>query len=874
MVESVTGASPRRSSGLVWELDKPRLIAGVYTLSDHTPAPSGVQSGDKKGFAMFAKKQSVGRLALLLAVAAVSSPRALFAQAAPAVSEWPLRVDSPAGVLTVYQPQPEKFEGDTLTARAAVSLTPPGATDPEFGAMWFSARVATDRDARVVLIQNIAVKQVKLPNATADQEQQFGQVVQQQVPPLNVTLSLDQLESTLGVVQKAKQESQQLDNQPPKILVTDFATILVQLDGDPKLQPAAGVDRVMRVVNTPFILLFDLDSKHYFLKTGATWHTASDLPAEWTDAGNVPANVRTAGDKLTPPPSDQPTPVAPPVVAGRVIVVTEPTEVISTDGPPTYTPLPGNDLLYLSNTQSDVFMDVATNKVFVLLGGRWYTAPNLRGPWTFQAADQLPAGFAQIPLDSPKAHVLVSVAGTQPAKDARLDAYIPQTTAIKRDSGSALTVSYDGDPQFTPIQNTNISYASNCVDPVLLVDNSYYCCHQAVWYHCDRAFGGRWVVADSVPQVIYTIPPSCPVYNCRYVYVYDSTPDVVYCGYLPGYTGCYVYGPTVVYGTGYRYPYWYRNEFIPRPVTFGYSPIYDSYAGTWGFSVGLHVDFFASGYGRSDWWGPQGYVDSRRFDDRRGYADNRTFDRHDVHETTNIRNVTVNRVNIYNRQENVTRNVSIRNDVHNTVVNNRTVNNNVHAENNVYAGSDGQVYRRTDKGWEARDSKGWSTYNGGNEPRANEHAETIPQHTPAANEDRRAGDHTAVTERESADRAAAAERDRSAQTGVDHARTLTPPAENHERGTTPARSAGRPAESARAPVSSLEEEHSARSRGGQRWRRITTFGPRRRIARRERGRRPGRRWRWRCCTWGQWRWRRWKCQRRRQEQISSPSVLI
>ena len=123
-----------------------------------------------------------------------------------ATSQWPQRLESPAGLITVYEPQPDKFDGNTLTARAAVSLTPTGAKDPEFGAMWFQSRVATDRDARAVFIQDVQVKRVKLPNASDDQDKQFGQVVQQSIPSMKLVLSLDQLEATLSVVQKAKED--------------------------------------------------------------------------------------------------------------------------------------------------------------------------------------------------------------------------------------------------------------------------------------------------------------------------------------------------------------------------------------------------------------------------------------------------------------------------------------------------------------------------------------------------------------------------------------------------------------------------------------------------------------------------------------------
>jgi len=54
-----------------------------------------------------------------------------------------------------------------------------------------------------------------------------------------------------------------------------------------------------------------------------------------------------------------------------------------------------------------------------------------------------------------------------------------------------------------------------------------------------------------VPDDVQDIPPDNPHYNVKYVYIYDSTPDVSYVGYTPAYMGSYVYGPCVVYGTGY-----------------------------------------------------------------------------------------------------------------------------------------------------------------------------------------------------------------------------------------------------------------------------------------------------------------------------------
>jgi hypothetical protein len=640
---------------------------------------------------------------------------------------WPLMLQGPSGTIQIFQPQPEKLEGDKLTARAAVSLTAPGGVEPVFGAVWLTARVATDRDARTVTILDLTVRRTRFAQET-DQQNQLSQVLQQQLPQMHITFSLDQLMSSLDITEKEKAAAQQLEVTPPKIIFTPAPATLVVLDGQPQLQPSPNQPGLMRVVNTPFIILLDETAKRYYLKAGDFWYVAGDVMGPWTNVGSIPANVLAEGRALTTPPPDAAPGAGAPVVQpgaqpnpGQIIVSEEPAELISTDGQPAYAPLPGNNLLYVTNTQADVFLDPQTQQTYVLLAGRWFTARSLQGPWTYVSSDKLPPAFAQIPPDSPKGNVLVSVAGTQQAKDARLDARVPQTAAVDRNAGQSLNVVYDGQPQFEPVPQTPISYAVNTPDAVLLVNNRYYCCHQAVWYESGIAVG-PWSVCVSVPDVIYTLPPSCPDYYVRYCYVYDATPSVVYCGYLPGYTGCYVYGPTVVYGTGYRYHGWYGHEYFARPYTWGFGARYDLSVGAWG--IGAHDRwnrswFVSSGVTRG-WWGPRGLIDYHSF----------------PHGNVRIvNNGYINRLNVYNRTDNIRRNVVLNRNTyyHNEPARNEGGRNEpfrqpgpaIHAparlENNVYAGHDGQVYRRTNEGWEQHTAGGWSRSNTIPEARPAEH---------------------------------------------------------------------------------------------------------------------------------------------------------
>jgi hypothetical protein len=94
-----------------------------------------------------------------------------------------------------------------------------------------------------------------------------------------------------------------------------------------------------------------------------------------------------------------------------------------------------------------------------------------------------------------------------------------------------LEVVYDGEPKFEKIEDTEVAYAINAGSQVLKIKGKYYACEQAVWYVSDSP-KGPWQVSDTRPEEVDTIPPSSPAYNNKYVYVYDSTPEVVYVGYM------------------------------------------------------------------------------------------------------------------------------------------------------------------------------------------------------------------------------------------------------------------------------------------------------------------------------------------------------
>jgi hypothetical protein len=359
---------------------------------------------------------------------------------------------------------------------------------------------------------------------------------------------------------------------------------------------------------------------------------AGDLMGEWQTTTSFPKSVADVVKQVdaevekqkaeakeegeSPPESEEDVGESP---IPEIIVRTQPAELIESDGEPNLAPLADTELLYVTNTETDIAYDLQGQTYYVLLSGRWYQSKSLKeSPWSYVSQDELPEEFKSIPADSDMSQVRVSVSGTQESKEAVLENQIPQTAEVDRKTAT-VTVTYDGDPKFEKCSE-NVAYGVNTDKTVLLIDNKYYCCDEAIWFVSNRPDGG-WQVATEVPPEVQEIPADCPAYNVKYVYIYDSTPEVVYVGYTPAYYGSYVYGGVVVWGTGYWYQPWWGSVYYPRPYTWGFHVHWNPYTG-WGFSWGVSYGWLHIGFGRpwyGGWWGPRGFYGGYRHGYHRGY---------------------------------------------------------------------------------------------------------------------------------------------------------------------------------------------------------------------------------------------------------------
>ncbi|MEA3333895.1 MAG: hypothetical protein U9Q58_09885, partial [Pseudomonadota bacterium] len=532
---------------------------------------------------------------------------------------WPCEIDAPEATIVIYQPQPESLEGNILKGRMAISLEFKNGDEPLFGAIWFTATLDTDHRERLAILRGFKVTDARIPFEDDEDKEHLGrfrQLLEKEVPKWELPLSLDRLLASIETASTQNEMAEQIKHDPPKIIFIPEPAILVTLDGEPRLI-SEKESLLMRVVNTPFTIFLVPGDKTYYLNADLkTWYKASDIKGEWRIADQVPAAVAERAPKPDEVDdevkADYPDKDFKPGPVPKIVVATEPTELISATGKPEYTPIKGIGLLFLSNSDSDVFMLIESQEIYILLAGRWFASKSLDGPWHYVPGEKLPADFAAIPEDSELATVLYAVPGTNAAREAVLEAQIPQTARVDRKKVD-LEVEYDGKPRFETITGTRMIYAINSATPVIYCKRKYYACDDAVWYISEAATG-PWRVADAIPEEIYTIPPKSPVYNVTHVRIYSVTPDDVYIGYTPGYTQTHVYGPTVVYGTGYSYPYWYGTVYYPYPVTYGFQVRYNSWGG-WGFgfsySNGPFNFYYGSGY-YGGWWGPGYYCGYRR----------------------------------------------------------------------------------------------------------------------------------------------------------------------------------------------------------------------------------------------------------------------
>ncbi len=505
---------------------------------------------------------------------------------------WPRLVETVSGAtLIMFQPQAVSWERQReLVAMAALSYLPKSATNQHMGTLRFTAQTSVSTEERMVKMERLRITEMKFSALDQAQSREVLAEIQEAVPATAVFIGLDRL---LAMVDKStiRGSSVQVKTDPPPIYYSKKPAVLLQFDGTPVM---ATIEKgtVKYVLNTNWDVLQDPETNRYYLRNEASWLEAAALKGPWKPTKKLPKSfAEIPSDDNWKDVKDN----IPPGKKNKVAVFysEQPAELLLLDGKPKYEKIEGtqqagkkgSELLWVRNTESDLFR-VKKGDFYFLVAGRWFSAPELTGPWKFATSD-LPPQFLNIPTSHERARVRSAIPGTDEAAEAVLLAQVPQTARVDARNLKPANVVYDGEPRFEPIAGTpGVSSAVNTASDVLLVDGTYYLCQSGVWFSSSGP-NGPWKVATSIPDAIYRIPPSSPAHHVTYVTVVDDDEDNPTYGYTAGYVGVTIAFGCAMWGTGYYYPpYWgYPGGmpiYYPRPIAYGGGAIYNPRTGAYG----------------------------------------------------------------------------------------------------------------------------------------------------------------------------------------------------------------------------------------------------------------------------------------------------
>lgn len=512
------------------------------------------------------------------------------------------------GELILHAPQIREWpDFETTSAQLAFEYLPQSTSSPEFGTLTFTGTTEVDLDARVVQIEAIKVSEVVFAGDVADSH---SDAILNAATRERLTAPLDLFLSYLAADVLEFPTTQGFNTQPPEIYVTETSTILLFVNGEPVFAPLAN-SGVSAVANANWPLFRDDATTLLYLLNRDVWQSAPELDGPWTAADKLPDSF------LQIPEAELQAAVreAMPLVLTEeaipaVLVVSEPTELIVTDGEPETIEIEGTDgLAYVANTESPLF--ILDGTWYFLASGRWFASDALiEGEWRY--VEQLPDAFQSIPKDHEQADVLASVPGTSEARVASLEVILPVKKEASLDA-QAPEVAYAGEPQFVPITATEVARAANTSYDILEYKGRYYLCYAGIWYAASTPIG-PWAVTADVPAAIYTIPPSSASYHVTHVKVYASTPTTVIYTYPPSYTtSVYVVAGVPVYGTGWYYPpYVYGAAYYPYHTSYGHGSWYNPNTGTYGSRSVAYGPY--GGYSYTEGYNPNtgryGYVET------------------------------------------------------------------------------------------------------------------------------------------------------------------------------------------------------------------------------------------------------------------------
>jgi hypothetical protein len=166
--------------------------------------------------------------------------------------------------------------------------------------------------------------------------------------------------------------------EPPVMFFSQTPARLVNIDGDPVWNAIKDND-LKFAINTNWDLFEHTPTKTFYLRDEKTWLKSAAIAGPWVPAGKLPESFKKLpkDDNFKEVRDAVPGKSLSEKSAPKIFVSTAPAEMILLKGAPVYVKVAGSNLLWVSNTDSDVFRMGEKGLVYYLVSGRWFSAPGL-----------------------------------------------------------------------------------------------------------------------------------------------------------------------------------------------------------------------------------------------------------------------------------------------------------------------------------------------------------------------------------------------------------------------------------------------------------------------------------------------------------------
>jgi len=334
---------------------------------------------------------------------------------------WPQDVTSNGKTYRVFQPRVTGLDGARAYLVTQVSMT--GADGkPVTGEALLQAEVLSSDVPGEVELNQFAVRSFSIdgkPAADADRT-----ALSQALFVVAMTTTRPILLQDMRLVNARGSSTPGLNSDVPTIMVASQPTMLLFVDGEPRLAPI-GTSGWMAVTNTPHILLKAPDGQ-WWTRVAGKWDVSASLTQAFTPTGDMPAkDVMTALGKAQTLATDiARTPAlvkSPKQLFAMPKVVTKPTVLVAIDGAPQLADVcPG--VQSVKNTNS-ILLTLDGASFYLLASGRWFRTSSLgSAPWTLVAPAEVPAQFAKLPKTKRYESARCAVPGTTEANESVLAA--------------------------------------------------------------------------------------------------------------------------------------------------------------------------------------------------------------------------------------------------------------------------------------------------------------------------------------------------------------------------------------------------------------------------------------------------------------------